>query len=433
MSPLSFLLNVVWLICGGALMALGWVVAGLVMALTIVGLPWTRAAFSIARYSLLPFGHRVVERARWTGHEDLGTGTLGTLGNLIWLVLAGWWLALGHLGAALLFALTHHRPAVRLGASEARGPRAVADRPHGGAGRCRVGLRALEMTMRDPTALARAALAAFASGDTADAEDFIAPDYANLESEDRSGARGPAEFRDTVAWIHRSFAELRYEEVALLADAGAGDRLGRSARHACAPVSRACRRRAPVRGRAGASLPLRRRAPHRPSRRARRSAPAHAARRAHRSARRRPAQGASAPGRLTRLSAQRARIRRVVQMDGEAAVERRRAGRRARHHDRRRRARGAGATCGAGRTAGMRDHARSCTRYQPVLVSASIPTIEPAHFQLPVTNRLMTKESTVAKRRQLSVLAMERRHDRVASRRANGMTISMTMYPPRES
>jgi uncharacterized membrane protein YccF (DUF307 family) len=106
MSPLSFLLNVVWLICGGALMALGWVVAGIVMALTIVGLPWTRAAFAIARYSLLPFGHRVVERARWTGREDFGTGTLGTLGNLVWLVLAGWWLALGHLGAALLFALT---------------------------------------------------------------------------------------------------------------------------------------------------------------------------------------------------------------------------------------------------------------------------------------------------------------------------------------
>jgi steroid delta-isomerase-like uncharacterized protein len=73
--------------------------------------------------------------------------------------------------------------------------------------------------MRDPAALARMALAAFATGDTSDAESFIAPDYANLESEDRSSARGPAEFRATVAWIHRSFAELSYDEVALIADA----------------------------------------------------------------------------------------------------------------------------------------------------------------------------------------------------------------------
>ncbi|HUK58107.1 MAG TPA: YccF domain-containing protein [Stellaceae bacterium] len=106
MPLISFLLNLAWLICGGALMAVGWLVASIVMALTIVGLPWARSAFSIARYSLLPFGHRVVERARWTGHEDLGTGALGALGNIIWLVLAGWWLALGHLGAALLLAVT---------------------------------------------------------------------------------------------------------------------------------------------------------------------------------------------------------------------------------------------------------------------------------------------------------------------------------------
>jgi predicted ester cyclase len=71
---------------------------------------------------------------------------------------------------------------------------------------------------RDPASLARLALAAFASGDASGADQFIAPDYANLESEDRSAARGAAEFRDTVAWIHRSFADLRYEEVAVLAD-----------------------------------------------------------------------------------------------------------------------------------------------------------------------------------------------------------------------
>jgi uncharacterized membrane protein YccF (DUF307 family) len=106
MSPFALLLNLLWLVCGGVLMALGWVVAGIIMALTIVGLPWTRAAFSIARYALSPFGHRVVARAEWTGHEDFGTGVLGTLGNIVWFVLAGWWLALGHVAHAAFLAVT---------------------------------------------------------------------------------------------------------------------------------------------------------------------------------------------------------------------------------------------------------------------------------------------------------------------------------------
>lgn len=71
--------------------------------------------------------------------------------------------------------------------------------------------------MQDPLTLARRALAAFASGETGDAEAFIAPDYANLESADRSRAHGPAEFRETVAWMHRSFAALRFDEIAMQA------------------------------------------------------------------------------------------------------------------------------------------------------------------------------------------------------------------------
>lgn len=106
MRPLSFVLNLAWLVCGGLPMALGWFLAGVVMALTIIGLPWTRAAFTLARYALLPFGHRAVSRAALRGREDLGTGGLGVIGNLLWLVLAGWWLALGHLGAAALLAVT---------------------------------------------------------------------------------------------------------------------------------------------------------------------------------------------------------------------------------------------------------------------------------------------------------------------------------------
>ena len=106
MSPLSFLLNVLWIVCGGLYMAIAWMIAAVVMAITIIGLPWTRAAFNIALYTLLPFGQRAVSRAAFYGTEDLGTGPLGMLGNIIWLILAGWWLALGHLITAILLAIT---------------------------------------------------------------------------------------------------------------------------------------------------------------------------------------------------------------------------------------------------------------------------------------------------------------------------------------
>ena len=66
----------------------------------------TRAAFNIASYTLLPFGYKAVSRAAYSGREDIGTGPLGFLGNVVWLLLAGWWLALGHLVTAVLLACT---------------------------------------------------------------------------------------------------------------------------------------------------------------------------------------------------------------------------------------------------------------------------------------------------------------------------------------
>jgi uncharacterized membrane protein YccF (DUF307 family) len=106
MSPVSLLLNIFWIVIGGAWMALGWMVAAVVMAITIIGLPWARAAFNIAIYTLFPFGRRAVSRELYTGESDMGTGLLGMVGNVIWLVLAGWWLALGHVVTALLLAVT---------------------------------------------------------------------------------------------------------------------------------------------------------------------------------------------------------------------------------------------------------------------------------------------------------------------------------------
>src|ERR1700748_2288017 len=103
MQPVSILLNILWILIGGAWMALGWLVAAIVMAITIIGIPWARAAFNIAVYTLIPFGSRAVRRDEVTGMEDIGTGPLGVIGNLIWLVLAGWWLALGHLITAVMW------------------------------------------------------------------------------------------------------------------------------------------------------------------------------------------------------------------------------------------------------------------------------------------------------------------------------------------
>jgi uncharacterized membrane protein YccF (DUF307 family) len=61
MSSVSLLLNVLWIVFGGAWMALGWVIAAVIMAITIVGLPWARAALNIAAYTLFPFGLRAVD------------------------------------------------------------------------------------------------------------------------------------------------------------------------------------------------------------------------------------------------------------------------------------------------------------------------------------------------------------------------------------
>jgi uncharacterized membrane protein YccF (DUF307 family) len=106
MSVLTFLLNVLWIVTGGLWMAVAWLVAAVLMAITIIGLPWARAAFNIASYTLLPFGRVALPRNEVDGYEDLGTGPLGTFGNVIWLVLAGWWLALGHVITAVGLALT---------------------------------------------------------------------------------------------------------------------------------------------------------------------------------------------------------------------------------------------------------------------------------------------------------------------------------------
>ena len=93
--------NLLWLVLGGFWMAIGWCLAGIVMAISIVGLPWARSCFVIASLCFWPFGREAVDRKLVTGRDDFGTGVLGTLGNIVWFLLAGVWLAIAHLFAAL--------------------------------------------------------------------------------------------------------------------------------------------------------------------------------------------------------------------------------------------------------------------------------------------------------------------------------------------
>lgn len=89
--------NFLWFILNGFWMGLGWCFFGVLAAITIVGLPWARACFVIGQMAFLPFGREAINRRALTGQDDIGTGAIGALGNIIWFVCAGAWLALGHI------------------------------------------------------------------------------------------------------------------------------------------------------------------------------------------------------------------------------------------------------------------------------------------------------------------------------------------------
>jgi len=82
-------------------MGLGWWLAGLVAAITIVGIPWARTSFVSGNDSFWPFGLEAVSRKELTGQMEFGTGPLGLIGNVSWFLVAGWWLTIGHLTSAV--------------------------------------------------------------------------------------------------------------------------------------------------------------------------------------------------------------------------------------------------------------------------------------------------------------------------------------------
>jgi uncharacterized membrane protein YccF (DUF307 family) len=92
------LLNLIWLVFGGLLLALGYAIAALVMFILIITIPFGIAAARMALFCVWPFGRTLVRR------PDAGAGSL--IGNIIWFILAGWWLALGHLVTGVLMCIT---------------------------------------------------------------------------------------------------------------------------------------------------------------------------------------------------------------------------------------------------------------------------------------------------------------------------------------
>ncbi|MGH2945445.1 MAG: YccF domain-containing protein [Solirubrobacteraceae bacterium] len=92
------LLNLIWLVFGGLWLALGYAVVALVMFVLIITIPFGIASARIALFCLWPFGRTLIRR------PDAGAGS--AIGNVVWFLLAGWWLALGHLITGVLMCLT---------------------------------------------------------------------------------------------------------------------------------------------------------------------------------------------------------------------------------------------------------------------------------------------------------------------------------------
>ena len=105
-KEMVFIGNMIWFVFGGFVMGLGWWLAGVLALITIVGIPWAKACLVVGQFAFLPFGKVAINRRDLLKQSDIGTGTLGFLGNVIWFIFAGVWLAIGHLLCALMCFVT---------------------------------------------------------------------------------------------------------------------------------------------------------------------------------------------------------------------------------------------------------------------------------------------------------------------------------------
>ncbi len=95
------ILNFLWFILGGVLMGLAWWLVGLLAFVTVIGIPWGRACFVIGQFTFFPFGQEAISRKELNQRDDIGTGGLGVVGNILWFIFAGLWLAIGHVASAI--------------------------------------------------------------------------------------------------------------------------------------------------------------------------------------------------------------------------------------------------------------------------------------------------------------------------------------------
>lgn len=94
--------NILWFVLGGVFMGLSWYFTGILAFISIIGIPWGKACFVIGTFTFFPFGKEAISRKELHLKDDIGTGSLGLIGNIIWFVFAGFWLALGHMISAML-------------------------------------------------------------------------------------------------------------------------------------------------------------------------------------------------------------------------------------------------------------------------------------------------------------------------------------------
>ncbi|QEN90778.1 YccF domain-containing protein [Labrys sp. KNU-23] len=98
--------NLIWFVFGGVFLGIAWFLLGLLAFITIVGIPWGRACLTISNFCFFPFGREAISRRELYQRDDIGTGGLGLIGNVIWFVFAGLWLAIGHVCSALFCFVT---------------------------------------------------------------------------------------------------------------------------------------------------------------------------------------------------------------------------------------------------------------------------------------------------------------------------------------
>ena len=103
---MSAIMNLLWFLLGGILMGLTWWLAGIIMFISVIGIPWGKACFVIGQFTFFPFGKEAISRKELTGKNDIGTGVFGLVGNIIWFIFGGLWLAIGHIACALVNFMT---------------------------------------------------------------------------------------------------------------------------------------------------------------------------------------------------------------------------------------------------------------------------------------------------------------------------------------